>query len=219
MLAMRPATPEDRPALEIMIQARSEWMKNNQLPNWSSWGKHVHELASNCMRPHGEMWVLTEDHDRVLGCTTILQTAAPWAWTASEADDSSFYLTGTVTDPAERHRKLGTLIADWVVDRAARKNISYVRRDCTSPALASYYERQQFEIVRTVSTPSGRTSYALERKARRIPEVVSWLISGCPAPSPTRKPRTSINARSNGTEAARFLSRSIREAEEAPLSI
>ncbi|MCX4826156.1 GNAT family N-acetyltransferase [Streptomyces sp. NBC_01142] len=133
MLAMRPATPEDRPALEATIQARSEWMKNNQLPNWPSWGKHVHELA-NCMRPHGEMWVLTEDHDRIVGCTTILKTASPWAWTASEANESAFYLNGTVTDPAERHRKLGTLIADWAVDRAARENISRVRRDCTSPA-------------------------------------------------------------------------------------
>ncbi|MFJ5851082.1 GNAT family N-acetyltransferase [Streptomyces sp. NPDC092903] len=219
MLAMRPAKPEDRPALEIMIQARSEWMKHNQLSNWGSWGKHVQELASNCMRPHGEMWVVAEDHDRILGCTTISRSAAPWAWTASEADDSAFYLTGTVTDPAERHRKLGTLIADWVVDRAARKNISYVRRECTSPALASYYEKQQFEIVRAVSTPSGRTSYALERKARRVPEVVSWLISGRPAPNPTRKPRTPINARSNVVEAARPLSRSIRESDGAPLPI
>lgn len=81
MLAMRPATPEDRPALEAMIQARSEWMKDNQLPNWPSWGRHVHELAGNCERHHGEMWVLSEDNDRIVGCTTILKTAAPWAWT------------------------------------------------------------------------------------------------------------------------------------------
>lgn len=33
MLAMRPATPEDRRALEAMIQARSEWMKSKQLSN------------------------------------------------------------------------------------------------------------------------------------------------------------------------------------------
>ena len=100
MLAMRPATPEDQRALAAMIQVRSEWMKSKQLPNWSSWGRHVQELAGNCARRNGEMWVPVEDHRRIVGCTTILRTAAPWAWTAAEADEPAFYLNGTVTDPA-----------------------------------------------------------------------------------------------------------------------
>ena len=84
LLAMRPATPEDRCALEVMIQARSDWMRINQLPSWQSWAKHVHELAGNCADRYGDMWVLAEDHVRIVGCTTILRTAAPWAWTAKE---------------------------------------------------------------------------------------------------------------------------------------
>jgi hypothetical protein len=178
MLAMRPATPEDRRALEAMIQARSDWMAEKQLPNWRCWGRHVQELAANCVGRYGDMWVLTEDSDRIVGCTTILTTAAPWVWTGSEAEESAFYLNATVTDPAQRHRKLGTLIANWAVDHAARANVSYVRRDCTSPALAAYYEKQQFTLVRTVPSPDGCASYALERKSQIVPELREWLSPG-----------------------------------------
>lgn len=178
MLAMRPATSEDESALKVMIQARSDWMAKKRLPNWRSWGRHVQALAANCSGRFGDMWVLTENGDRIVGCTTILTTAAPWVWTGSEAMDSAFYLNATVTDPAERHRKLGTFIAHWAVDHAARKNISYVRRDCTSPALAAYYQRQQFTLVRTVSAPGGFSSYALERRAQRIAELTKWLALG-----------------------------------------
>ncbi|MFD8882115.1 GNAT family N-acetyltransferase [Streptomyces erythrochromogenes] len=204
-----------------MIQARSDWMKVKQLPNWPSWGKHVHELAGNCTRHPSEMWVLTDDSDRILGCTTILRTAAPWTWTTSEAVHTAFYLNGTVTDPAERHRKLGTLIADWAVDRAAREGISCVRRDCSSPALAAYYQQQGFQLVRKVSTRAGNTSYALERKAERIPGVTSWLVSGDSTSVSPRKQRTasSRNGRSSVIEAARLISRTIRGAAETPLSI
>ncbi|MCX4573466.1 MULTISPECIES: GNAT family N-acetyltransferase [unclassified Streptomyces] len=221
MLAMRPATPEDRRALEAMIQARSEWMKSKQLSNWSSWGQHVQDLAGNCTRRDGDMWVLVEDHRRIIGCTTILRTAAPWAWTTAEAEETSFYLNGTVTDPAERHRKLGTLIADWAVDRAARENISWVRRDCTSPALAAYYEKQEFTLVREVSTPGGRTSYAFERKSERVTSLAGWLITGESPTAISRRRGDSLagTARSNAAEARRFLSRSLRGSAKTPVPI
>ncbi|MET9103758.1 GNAT family N-acetyltransferase [Streptomyces antibioticus] len=220
MLGMRPATSEDQRALAAMIQVRSEWMKSKQLTNWSSWGRHVQELAGNCARRDGEMWVLVEDHRRIVGCTTILRTAAPWAWTAAEADEPAFYLNGTVTDPAERHRKLGTLIADWAVDRAARENVTWVRRDCTSSALAAYYEQQGFNLVREISTVGGRISYALERRAQRVPEVASWLISGIPNLRLAGRPRTlATGKRSNVVEAARFLSRSWNGAAEPTMSM
>ncbi|WP_229882214.1 GNAT family N-acetyltransferase [Streptomyces alanosinicus] len=186
-----------------MIQARSDWMKAKQLPSWHSWGLHVRELASNCTRHPSEMWVLAEEGERILGCTTILRTAAPWAWTTGEAADTAFYLNGTVTDPAERHRKLGTLIADWAVDRVAREDISRVRRDCSSPALASYYQQQHFQLVRKLSPSEGQPTYALERKAERIPEVANCLVSGNSSPGPVGRPRTPVpgNTRSNVAEA------------------
>ncbi|MEU0350827.1 GNAT family N-acetyltransferase [Streptomyces sp. NPDC006237] len=209
MLSMRPATPADQAGLTAMIQARSDWMKDKQLPNWHSWGKHVHELASNCTRHPSAMWVLTGHDDRILGCTTILRTAAPWTWTTTEAADSAYYLSGTVTDPAERHRKLGAVIAHWVVDRAAREGISRVRRDCSSPALAEYYQQQNFQLIRQVSAREGHTSYALERKATRIPELASWVVSEISTPERSEKPRTLLlppTKRTVGT--AQCLSRS-----------
>jgi GNAT superfamily N-acetyltransferase len=221
MLAMRPATPADQPGLAAMIQARSDWMKDNQLPNWRSWGKHVHELAGNCTRYPGEMWVLTEHGGRILGCTTILRTAAPWTWTASEAADSAYYLNGTVTDPAERHRKFGTLIADWAVDRAAREGVSCVRRDCSSPALAAYYLAQNFQLIRTVSLPGGHASFALERKAQRVPSATARLspVGHSEAFSRQQKMPSLDSGRSNVAEAARIISRTIRGVAGAHLSV
>lgn len=177
MLAMRPATPEDHNALVAMIQARADWMKDRNLPNWRCWGRHVHELAANCSGRYGDMWVLTEDDDRIVGCTTLMTIAAPWGWTGSEAEESAYYLTATVTDPAERHRKLGTLIADWAVDHAARKDIAYVRRDCSSAALAAYYEKQKFTLIRTIASSGSTAVYAMERKSQKIPELGEWLTS------------------------------------------
>ncbi|ODA71652.1 GNAT family N-acetyltransferase [Streptomyces sp. AVP053U2] len=221
MLTMRPAIPDDQPGLATMIQARSDWMKANQLPGWRNWGKHVHELADNCTRHPIEMWVLTGYGDRILGCTTILRTSAPWTWTAAEAADTAYYLNGTVTDPAERHRKLGTLIADWAVDRAAREGISRVRRDCSSPALAEYYQQQNFQLIRKVSTPGGHTSYALERKAEEIPELASWLIPDVTHPGISGGLRTPLaeSARSNMAGAMGYFSRSFRGTAEVSLSV
>ncbi|MGD1220581.1 GNAT family N-acetyltransferase [Streptomyces krungchingensis] len=221
MFTMRPATPDDQPGLAAMIQARSDWMKANQLPSWRNWGKHVHELAGNCARYPCEMWVLTEHGDRIVGCTTILRTSAPWTWTAVEAADTAYYLNGTVTDPAERHRKLGTLIADWAVDRAAREGINCVRRDCSSPALAEYYQQQNFQLIRKVSTPGGHTSYALERKAEEIPELASRLIPGITPPGMSGRWRTPLagGTRSNLAGAMGYLSRSFRGAAEVSLSV
>ncbi|MGY4963636.1 GNAT family N-acetyltransferase [Streptomyces sp. 900105245] len=212
MLAMRPATPDDQPGLAAMIQARSDWMKDNQLPGWRSWGRHVHELAGNCRRHPGEMWVLTEHGERILGCTTILRTSAPWTWTAAEAADSAYYLNGTITDPAERHRKFGMLIADWAVDRAAREGISCVRRDCSSPALAAYYLSQNFQLIRKVPIPGGRISYALERRSEHVPAVAAWLSpQGHAGGSPRQQRMQSLDSgRSNVAEVARIISRTIR---------
>ncbi|MFF4764436.1 GNAT family N-acetyltransferase [Streptomyces sp. NPDC001292] len=177
-------------------------------------------MAGKCTSHPIEMWVLTEHGDRILGRTTILRTAAPWTWTVAEAAETA-YLNGTVTDPAERHRKLGTLIADWAVDRAAREGIGRVRRDCSSPALAAYYQQQNFQLIRRVSTPGGQTSYALERKAERVPAVARWLSPGDSARVHPDKQGTpsSGNEKSNVIEAARIISRTIRGVSEAQLSI
>ncbi|EDY49223.1 GNAT family N-acetyltransferase [Streptomyces clavuligerus] len=211
MLAMRLATPGDRASLESMIRARADWMEARRLPNWRSWGRHIDELAGNCVRHHGTMWVLVEDGHRIVGCTTLLGTAAPWAWTAGEAAEAAFYLSATVTHPAERHRKLGTVIALWAVDRAAQTDTHYVRRDCTSPDLAQYYEKQKFRIVRKVSTTRVFTSYSMERKAERIPDLAGHFASGdgCHLTACNERSSAAEYARSGIADPRRLITRSI----------
>jgi hypothetical protein len=71
-------------------------------------------------------------------------------WTPDETAEPAYYLNTTVTDPAFRALRPGTLMAWWAVDRAARHGRAWVRRDCLWPGLVRYYQRQGFTLLHEV---------------------------------------------------------------------
>lgn len=115
MFTMRPATTADTPGVAAMIRARCDWQEAH---GWESWRDLVDDLAGQA--GDGTVWVLV-DGERIVGCTTVMTQAPPKDWTPEEAAEESLYLFTTVTDPAYRKHKPGTLIALWAVDRAARQ--------------------------------------------------------------------------------------------------
>ncbi|WP_274562372.1 hypothetical protein [Streptomyces spiramyceticus] len=62
----------------------------------------------------------------------------PWGWTEQELSEPAHCLYTTVTDPAYRVHKPGTLIVLWAVDRAAHEGKDWVRRGCMFPGLVRY---------------------------------------------------------------------------------
>nr|WP_086578724.1 GNAT family N-acetyltransferase [Streptosporangium minutum] len=161
MLVMRPTTSTDQDAVAAMILARCEWMERNGLP---SWRPSVDDLAGQCGNPFGDVWVMEMNGSRIVGRTTIQQEGPPWGWTDTERAEPALYLNTTVTDPAYRHMRLGTLIAWWAVDQAAGQGVQWVRRDCLWPQLATYYASQGFSLVRTAE--NGKyTHHMLARRA------------------------------------------------------
>ena len=161
MFTMRPATEADTPGVALMITARCGWMEQRGL---ESWRENVDDLAGQAAA--GFMWVL-EDEDRIVGCTTVTTHAPPKDWTPEEAAEKSLYLFTTVTDPAYREHKPGTLIALWAVDLAARHGHQWVRRGCFFPELVKYYETQGFSLVKEQDRSAGHL-YLLERRAERL---------------------------------------------------
>ncbi|MDA2804852.1 GNAT family N-acetyltransferase [Nocardiopsis suaedae] len=161
MFTMRPATAADTADVAKMIAARCDWQERRGL---ESWREEVEDLAGQA--GSGTMWVL-ENGGRIVGCTTVMDQAPPKDWTPEEAAEPALYLFTTVTDPAYREHRPGTLIALWAVDRAARQGRTWVRRGCFFPELVTYYRTQGFALVKEQERSAGRL-YLLARRAERL---------------------------------------------------
>ncbi len=167
MFGMRPATADDIPAVEEMILARSSWLEERGLP---SWRENAAELARQAENPEGDVWVLAEDDGRIIGCTTVQEQTPPWGWTEDELNEPAHYLYSTVTDPAHRDKKPGTVMGLWAVDRAAREGRAWVRRGCRFPALVRYNETQGFKLLHEVQR-THTTVCLMGRRAERIDDL------------------------------------------------
>ncbi|WP_216356047.1 GNAT family N-acetyltransferase [Streptomyces sp. MP131-18] len=164
---MRPATADDIPAVENVIRARSGWLEERGLP---SWRKNAADLARQAENPDGDVWVLADDDGRIIGCTTIQERTPPWGWTEEELNEPAHYLYSTVTDPAYRDMKPGTVMALWAVDQAAQQGCTWVRRGCHFPGLVRYYETQEFKLVHEVQRTHTKV-YLMGRRAERVTDM------------------------------------------------
>jgi hypothetical protein len=164
MLAMRPAGVADSAAVRAMISARCDWLEERGLP---SWRPALDDLVSQTGNPCGDVWVLELDGSRVIGRTTLQEHAPPWGWNDQERVELALYMTTSVTDPAFRDIKPGTLMAWWAVDRASQVGAKWVRRDCQVPELAKYYLTQGYELVREAEHKSHRL-FMMARAAEQL---------------------------------------------------
>jgi hypothetical protein len=72
---------------------------------------------------------------RVIGQTVIQEQGPPFGWTDAERGESALYLSGSVTGPASRALRPGSLIAWWTVDLAARQGVTTAGRRTRRPAV------------------------------------------------------------------------------------
>jgi predicted N-acetyltransferase YhbS len=170
MLVMRLATSDDRPQVARMIEARCTWLEHNGL---ESWRPAIDDLVSACDNTHDDLWVLEDDEHGVVGQMLVQDVGPPFGWTEQERAEPALYLSGSVTDPALRERKLGSLMAWWAVDRAARLDIPWVRRHCHFPQVARYNLTQGFELVREEQRTNARV-YVMARRAERL-DLSCWF--------------------------------------------
>ncbi|GAA2037654.1 hypothetical protein GCM10009839_43720 [Catenulispora yoronensis] len=177
MFAMRPACPDDVPAVAAVITARSVWMEGQ---GFASWSGVVDDLAGQAAVDGTLMWVLTAD-ERVIGCTTLAGDRPQWGWTPEQAEQDSFYLFTTCTHPDFRHARPGSLMAWWAVDKAAAEGKQFVRRGTTEISLVRYYARQGFELVHEVQRKNSLV-YLMARRAQRLAGLEALFAAGFVVP-------------------------------------
>ncbi|MFJ4774107.1 GNAT family N-acetyltransferase [Streptomyces uncialis] len=173
---VRPATSGDASAVETLVLARSDWLEKRGLPSWRADAGLVSALTAN---PDGSMWILEAD-GRPVGCTTVTDSTPPMAWTEQELSEPSLYLYTTVTDPAVRAWKPGTLLALWALDRAFQEGKVWLRRGCRFPGLVTYYQRQGFAVVHEMQKSRG-PMYLMARRAGRVKDLQD-RFNGTPPP-------------------------------------
>ena len=99
-----------------------------------------------------------------------------WPRTDAERAEPALYLSGSVTDPAAKGLRPGSLMAWWSVDLAARQGVPWVRRHAQVPQVAAYDQAQGFNLVREEQRTHARL-YMLARKAGRL-DLSPWLGPG-----------------------------------------
>src|SRR6202000_2056834 len=107
------------------------------------------------------------DGSRLVGVPRLQGHAPPGGWAERERAEPALYMTTSVTDPAFRGMKPGTLMAWWAVDHAARAGAAWVRRDCLVPELAKYYLTQGYDLVREAEH-KGHRLFMMARRSERL---------------------------------------------------
>jgi hypothetical protein len=173
MLEMRPARSSDRTAVARVVDARCDWLEARGLPSWRGARDN---LIDQCDNPGGDVWVLDDAATGVIGQTVVQRQGPPFGWTEAERAEEALYLSGSITDPAAKALRPGSLMAWWAVDLAARQGAGWVRRHAQVPQVAAYDQAQGFELVREEQRTHARL-YMLARKAERL-DLSTWFGPG-----------------------------------------
>lgn len=129
----------DKAAVAKVVDARCDWLEARALPSWRG---AKDDLMAQCDNPEGDVWVLDDEAAGVIGQTVVQEQGPPFGWTDAERAESALYLSGTITDPAAKALRPGSLIAWWAVDLAARQGVPWVRRHAQFPQVAAYDHRK-----------------------------------------------------------------------------
>lgn len=166
LFSVRPARPDDLPALTAVIEERAAWMRERGLEDWEGWLSSAPMMAMRAVRPRSPGWVLEHAREGVVGCTQLSDRPLDEGWSDAERDEPALYLNTTVTDPAWRWHRPGALLAAWALRRAAATDRTWVRRGCTGEGLLRYYrDGQGFDLVRTVRSEQTVTHLLARRAA------------------------------------------------------
>jgi len=158
---MRLARLSDKTGVARVVDARCDWLEARGLPSWRG---AKDDLVTQCDNPEGDVWVLDDEASGVIGQTVLQRQGPPFGWTEAERAEPALYLSGSITDPAAKPVRPGSLMAWWAVDLAAREGVPWVRRHAQVSQVAAYDQAQGFSLVREEQRTHARL-WMLARKA------------------------------------------------------
>ena len=179
MYLIRRAAPGDGADVAALVRARADWMRAGGLAAWREWADFAGVLAGRTADPAHPIWLLHAG-SRLLGCTTVADTPG-LGWTERERAEPAVFLQSTVTLPG--HPGLGTVVAFWALDHAARRGARWVRRGVLTAGvradgLVRYYRRQGWRVVRVAAHPErvGVHVWLLARPAAPQPDLADVVV-------------------------------------------
>jgi hypothetical protein len=155
---MRQATSADLDTvLEILLE-RTVWLQARGSDQWNHGRDFRDGLEARIA--HGQTWLAEEDGEAI-GTVTIRRGGNPAFWTPDELTDRALYASKSAT-VLDRGGGLGPMILRWLRNRAAEREMHYLRWDAwrTNDQLHAYYQSLGVTLVRKVEA-EGKPSGAL----------------------------------------------------------
>ncbi len=141
---VRPAAPDDAPAILALRTAAEHWLAGRGIEQW-----HPGEvtLADITRQARAGEWHLVRA-DGVARAALRLLWSDPM-WTGIGTPRPAVYVHGLVIDRAYAGHRLGARLLDWAGDQGRRAGADVLRLDCVeaNPGLRSYYARLGFRQV------------------------------------------------------------------------
>ncbi|MEU1413997.1 GNAT family N-acetyltransferase [Streptomyces sp. NPDC005731] len=165
-----PAQPEDVAKLLAFRQEAAAWLSRLGTDQW----QRPYPAQKLLETIEAGTVFIVRDGDATAATITLAAEAEDGLWTDKELSEPSFFITKLSVARTHAGQNLGGRLIDWAGDRAFRSGAKWLRLDAwtTNQGLQSYYLRQGFEYVRTV-TEGGAVNGG--------PRVSGWL-----AQRPTR---------------------------------
>ncbi|MFI1938190.1 GNAT family N-acetyltransferase [Streptomyces purpureus] len=173
---LRPARPDDLPALLALRAEATRWLRDRGSDQWSD--ARTGPVALEKWRrvvEQGNTWVVVDSVGGDALATVSRGSADVDFWTADDRPESAFYLDKLIVARRAAGRRLGERVVDWACGVAEREGRAWVRVDVwrTNPRLHAYYERLGFTHVRTCVHPGRRSGWLAQRAAatRTVPDA------------------------------------------------
>lgn len=175
---IRPASPEDIPALMGLRTEAENWLQAIGSDQWSD--REMGQRAIVKWRQtitEGRSWVIIHPSDIVVG-TVSRGPADSDFWQEDDQLHTALYLYKLIISRSVAGAGIGGLILDWACRVAALEGRRWVRLDCwrTATGLQQYYESAGFEHVRTEAPEHRRSGWLAQRKASLIMNAESLRV-------------------------------------------
>ncbi|MBP2702843.1 GNAT family N-acetyltransferase [Microbispora sp. RL4-1S] len=177
-LTLRPALPDDLPAVLDLLTATARWLDSRGVRQWPVAGFPADRIEP--LIAQGAMYVLDGGEGRAPVATVSLDGRAdPEFWRPADRPGDALYVHKLAVSRSYSGRGLGEALLDWAGLRADAEGRRLLRLDCAkdNPRLQAYYRAAGFRHVRTVDLPHRASGALFERPASAalLPQGVSAI--------------------------------------------
>jgi GNAT superfamily N-acetyltransferase len=149
----RAKSREDIDIVAAMWTRSAAWLRNKGSDQWQ-YPVKVHNIEAAVAV--GACWLVYRDGEAI-GTITLDTNGEPQYWLPEDEPDDALYVHRMVVEQSSRGEEIGSALLDWAGKRAEAMGRHWLRLDAwrSNEALHRYYEDRGFQLVRTVSDPSG----------------------------------------------------------------